>query len=331
MTIVSIVWWPNQKGRLTRGNKEAFVDAGFDVEVTDHPSRFSSLIFTPMPGVSVNLNAPLVTQFGGYGPNLKLPASGVSPKVIKTFKSSNLVTVIDPNMARELWSDGVDEKTLMIPNSTSPPIVSGEPDRPFTVFNPMGDASIKKPEDFIKTVRMVGEEEPEIEFKMVSKSDTWNNPIEWLGLDNLGVLPTQSYENMLALYSESDLIAHFSSAEICPWSIFEAFELGKPVIAKNLGLIQTVGAEHILEMIDDFNMASKEFDERWLGEYWSGEGDHFLHAETPEELADTIMELYNDKKRRLELRRKSIEWASQYGEWQPRDKGKAILEAAGIA
>ena len=266
-----------------------------------------------------------MTQFGGYGPKLKLPGSSVNPNVVKTFEFSDLVTVIDPKMSRELWNEGIEGETRIVPNALNLPAI-GNRDSEFTVFNPMGNSSIKEPGNFVEAVRLVGEEEPSIIFKTVSKGKNWSNPIDWLDLDNLEVLPLQPYDQMISLYSEADVIAHFSSAEISPWTVFEAMGAGKPLIAKELGLIQTISKKYIREVTADFGLTSRKFDEKWSDKYWSGEGDHFLHAETPEELAESILELYSDKRKRLRMANNALEWFKRFEDnWKPEDKARTIL------
>jgi len=102
-------------------------------------------------------------------------------------------------------------------------------------------------------------------------------------------------------------------------------------VVKELGLIQTINKDSIKSVVEDFGATSKNFEERWKGEYWTGEGDHFLSADDPKELAETILDLYSNKRERLRLSNNALDWINKYGEnWQPVDKGKTILEVAGL-
>jgi len=89
----------------------------------------------------------------------------------------------------EKW--GVKGETRVVPNA-SPPITLPDIDsNSFTVLCPQGDSPMKEPERLIEAIKLVGEREPDIEFIFPSKSKRWRNPIDWLELDNLRMLPNQ--------------------------------------------------------------------------------------------------------------------------------------------
>lgn len=329
--IVSIVWWQQGTGVSARGNKECFEEAGCDVEIVDAPTPLADLIFTPIPGVKYDRDVPLLTQLGGFGPNLLLPRSEPHKNVERTFEFSDAVTVLDPNMHIELRRVDIDEETLMVPNAAPfiamPDAETGD----FTVLCPQGDSPMKEPERLAEAVSIVGEREPDIKFVFPSKSGRWRNPLEWLDLDNLRVVPNQSHKNMEKLYAQADVIMPYSSAEILPTTVFEGFISGKPVIVNEIGRIQSVAREHLEKMCSDFGTASGDFHERWKGEYMSGEGEHFFKCKTPREVADAVMDLHGSDILRHRVGLRGQEWVDEYSEhWSQEDRGRKLLEAAGI-
>ena len=73
MTMVSVIWWPKADGRTWKGKTKGLLRVP---GVTSNSARtfpVTDLIFTPIPGANALIDASLVTQFGGYGPKLKLP------------------------------------------------------------------------------------------------------------------------------------------------------------------------------------------------------------------------------------------------------------------
>ncbi|GAI54367.1 unnamed protein product [marine sediment metagenome] len=99
-----------------------------------------------------------------------------------------------------------------------------------------------------------------------------------------------------------------------------------------MGKIQSVNRKYVEEMVKWFGCSSKVFNELWEDKYKSGEGDHYLHAGSAEELARLILELYADEKRRLELGNNALEWVNAYSkDWKPKDKGKKILDMGVLA
>jgi len=329
MTMVSIIWFPQARGVTARWNVECFKKADCKVEVTSRPSQVTDLIFTPVPGIKSE-GVPLVTQLGGYGTTLSLPdSSKPNPNVEKTFRFSDAVTVLDPNMYMELERWGVEGDSRIVPNASPPIALPDMESEKFTVLCPQGDSSMKEPKRLIEAIKLVGEREPDIEFVFPSKSKRWRNPIDWLELDNLRMLPYQPFENMKRLYGRTDVILPYSSAEILPTTVFEGFISGKPVIVNEIGKVQSVAKEHLEDMCNDFGMKAEEFHDKWKDKYMSG--DHFFHCETPEEVADTVMDLYRSDILRRKVGLRGQEWVSEYKKhWTLEDRGKKLLEVGGV-
>ena len=175
----------------------------------------------------------------------------------------------------------------------------------------------------MKAAEIVGREE-DIEFVIPVKSKgIYRDPVDWLEVDNLKIIPHQPYNKMLEWYGKSDIIAPFSAHEIHPQTFFEGCLAGKPVIMDSMGLIQSVHRDFLEEMEEDYGMESREFHKRWENRYHSGEGDHYLKVESSEELAELVLELYTDKKRRVELGNFALDWAKCF--WNPPDRGKRII------
>ncbi|MBA7593117.1 hypothetical protein ES703_00034 [subsurface metagenome] len=331
MTLVKIIEWQKRAGSLSRWAAECFEDAGCEVEIT-HDWRDTSgpadIIYTPVPGLE-NRGVPLVTQLEGYGGVSIMPGSKPSPKVRETFNNSAKVLLADPNIYRELKRCGIDQASIMLPNPVPNITITPRDSPKFTVFCPQGTWKIKKPERIIEAAKIVGKAEPKIRFVMpVGSKRVWREPLEWLELDNMEFLPSLPYDKMLEQYAKADIVAPFSAAEILPWTVFESFIAGKPTVVDVIGKVQSVNREYVREMVSWFGVPSRIFHERWEGKYASGEGDHYLHAGSSEELAKLILELYSDEKRRLQLGLNAQKWIDAY-DWKPKDKGKKILEIMG--
>lgn len=343
MTLVRIIDW-RRTGTSTRWAGVCFEEAGCKVELSFDEFRTAGapdLIFTPIPGLikpPKERHPPLLfTQLEGMGHDTFFQGSKASPKVEATLAYSDKILLADPNMWLGLKQAGVGDKlddTLMVPNP-APPIdititgLTSALEQRFTVFYPSGAWGIKKPERFVQVARIVGKKEPDIRFVMITGSGgAWKWPLDWLDANNIEFLPHQDHARMIQLYAEADIVCPWSAAEILPWTTAESFALGKPTIVDCLGKTQSVHRDHVKEMCDDFGMPSKEFHEKWKGRYMGGEGDHFLHAGTPEELAEIILSLYKDEDRRTELSMNAHRWVNQY--WTCKDKGKKVLEIAGL-
>jgi len=310
----------------TRWNERCFSDAGHEVEVrfdlNKNPN--ADLVFTPVPGIEVDC---LVTQFGGYGTQLCMPERGFSPLAEKSLEESDLVTILDPNMFLLMEQEGLDGETVTIPNATPPINIPPKNSTGFTVLCPTTDpyGGTKRLDRFVEGAKIVGEEEPKIEFVMPIRSRrVWRSPIDWLKVENLRILPRQPFDRMLEWYGKSDVIAPFSKAEIFPQTVLEAYVAGKPLIVDQFGLIQSVHRDFLEKMTDDFGMNSSEFYQRWKKEFGSGESDHYLKAGTSKELAELVLELYTDEKRRAELGKNAVEWVDRF--WRPRDRGERIID-----
>jgi len=305
-----------------------FSDAGHDVEVrfdlNENPS--ADLVFTPIPGIEVD--CPIVTQFGGYGTQLCMPEKGFSPLAKKSLEESDLVTILDPNMFLLMEREGLKGETVTIPNATPPINISPKNSSRFTVLCPTTDpyGGTKRLGRFVEGAKIVGEEEPKIEFVMPARSRrVWRSPIDWLKVENLRILPKQPFDRMLEWYGKSDVIAPFSKAEIFPQTVLEACVAGKPLIVDQFGLIQSVHRDFLEEMEGDYGtVSSREFHERWKNQYHSGEGDHYLHAGSAEELAELVLELYADEKRRTELGNNALKWILEF--WKLKDRGERIID-----
>lgn len=333
MLIVKILEWQKRAGPTSRWAAECFEDMGCNVVISYNwvdTSGPADLIYTPVPGLTKSKFVPMFTQFEGYGNVSLIPGSKPSPRVEKTFEESDKVAVVDPNMHMELIRCGIDQNTLMlpnpIPNVTIPPKESPQ----FTVFYPSGCWVIKKPERIIQAARLVGNEEPKIKFVMpVGSTKPWRYPLDWLEVENIEFLSPLSYEDMLKEYGKADVVIPFSAAEILPWTVYESFLAGKPTIVDVIGKVQSVHRKYAEEIVSWFGTPSRIFHEKWKDKYLSGEGDHYLHAGSAEELAQLILELYRDEKRRRELGLNAQKWVDAF-KWKPIDKGKKILEIMGL-
>lgn len=328
---VRIIEWRGRLGPTSRWAARYFKDVGCRVYVTDSQDTrgLVDLVYTPIPGLP-RPNAPtkLFTQLEGYGEAAIMPGSAPSSRIEATFENSHEVMLADPNIHVELEKNGVGGDPIMLPNPAPDVDIPPRNTPNFTVFIPMGTWDIKKPERAVQAARIVGEEEPSITFQMIiSSRRSWSCPLDWLELDNIQFRPVVPYEDMLKLYGIADVVAPFSAAEVLPWTVFEGFISGKPTIVDVAGRIQTVHREHIEEMTSWYGASSDLFHRRWKEYYGSGEGDHYLHAGSAEELAQLILELYGDEKRRLELGNRAIEWVGEYDEhWSFGDKGRKIIE-----
>jgi len=325
---ITIIWWSGDvSGETTRFNKECFEEAGHEVYLSEgNVPDFSDLVFSPMPNLNFeSIDKPVIVQFGGYGRQLVLPNQGFSDDTEKCLKEADLVTILDSNMFLELDKDGIDGDTVTIPNAAPPITIPPKNHTKFRVLCPTTDSlgGIKNLDRFVEATKIVGEEE-DIQFVIPTKSrEIYRNSVDWLEVNNLKIIPHQPHDRMLEWYGKSDIIAPFSTCEIHPQTFFEGCLAGKPLIMDEMGLIQSVGREHLAEMIPDFGMKSRKFHERWKGEYGSGEGDHYLHAGSAGELAELVLELYTDEKRRVELGKNALEWVD--GFWRPRDRGEKII------
>ena len=323
-----VLWWEGSKGPTsTRWNERCFSDAGYDVEVkfklNQNPK--ADLIFTPIPGIGPNCPVPVVTQFGGFGTQLYIPGKGFSNLATESLENSDLVILHDSNFHILMEEEGLDGKTVTVPNAVPPLSIPPKKSKNFTVLNPSGGSRLKEPGRFVEAAKIVGREESEIQFEMPIRSGRiWRAPIEWLKVENFKPLPTQPFEKMLDLYARADIVAPFSAAEIHPQTFYEACLAGKPLIEDQFGLIQSVHRDFLEEMIEDFGTESAEFHQRWKGDYESGEGNHYLKAESPEELAELVLELYADERRRAELGSEALKWINQF--WRPKDRGERIID-----
>lgn len=335
MTIsVRVIEWPNRVGPLSRWAGECFKDCGCNVEVTNDWENTGGvdLVYTPVPGLKETKDTSLVTSLEGYGAGAFMPSSdNPSPKLLETFENSDKVLLADPNLYLQLKRCGIDKPSIMLPNTAPDITITPKDTLEFRVFAPAGCWEIKKPERVIKAAKIVEKVEPDIKFVMTTGSadGVWRCPLDWLELDNMEFLPSLPYEEMLKEYSKASVVAPFSAAEILPWTVFESFLAGKPTIVDVIGKVQSVHREHIKEMVSWFGTPSNIFNERWEDTYMSGDGDHFLHASGPEELARHIIDLYRDEKKRLELGNNALEWVDAY-DWKPKDKGRKILDLVGI-
>ena len=333
MTLVRIIEWIKRTGPISRWAANCFTNAGCRVEVSNNWADIGGaidLVYTPVPGLKKAEGTPLVTQLEGYGGVSILPGSKPSPRIKETFKNSSKVLLVDPNMLIELKRCGIDQPTIMLPNPAPDVIIPLKNSPQFTVFCPQGTWKIKKPERIIEAAKIVGKEEPKIRFVMLVGSErVWGCPLDWLELDNVEFLPTLPYDKMLEQYAHADVVAPFSAAEILPWTVFEGFIAGKPVIADVLGKVQSVHRKYVEDMVSWFGTPSRLFHERWEDKYLSGEGDHYLHTDSAGGLANLVLELYGDEKRRLELGLNAQKWVDAY-DWKPRDKGKKILDLVNI-
>ncbi|GAH15378.1 unnamed protein product, partial [marine sediment metagenome] len=158
----------------------------------------------------------------------------------------------------ELRRCGINQNSIMLPNPAPNVTIPPKEHSAFTIFCPQGVWSIKHPSRIIQAARIVGEKEPSIRFVMpVGSERVWGCPLDWLEIDNIEFLPSLPYPKMLELYAMADVVAPFSAAEILPWTIFEGFIAGKPVIADILGKVQSVHIKHIEEMISWFGTPSR--------------------------------------------------------------------------
>jgi len=329
MMYVCLFWWSGSiSGNATRFNRECFEKAGHKVYLSEgNIPNFSDVVFSPMPNLNFeNIDKPVIIQFGGYGRQLVLPDQGFSDDAKECLEKAELVTILDPNMFLELDRNGIDEKTVTIPNATPPIAIPPENHSKFRVLCPTTDplGGVKSLDRFVEAARIVGEEE-DIEFVIPVKSrGIYRNSIDWLGVDNLRIIPRQPHDRMLEWYGRSDVIAPFSACEIFPQTALEAFLSGKPAIFDELGMIQSIHREYLEEIESDFGASSSEFHKKWRNEYGSGEGDHYLKAESSEELAELVLELYTDEKRRAELGNNALEWISEF--WEPGNRGERIID-----
>jgi len=290
--------------------------------------NFSDIVFSPIPNLNLeNIDNPVIVQFGGYGRQLVLPDQGFSSDAKECLEKADLVTILDPNMFLEMDRNGIDGETVTIPNATPPITIPPKNHAKFRVLCPTTDPleGMKDLGRFVEATEIVGEEE-DIEFVIPTKSrGIYRDPVDWLGVDNLKIIPHQPYDKMLEWYGKSDIIAPFSSCEIHPQTFYEGCLAGKPVIMDSMGLIQSVHRDFLEEMEEDYGTKSEKFHKRWENRYHSGEGNHYLKAESSEELAELVLELYTDEKRRAELGNNALEWISD-DFWGPGDRGKRIID-----
>jgi len=326
---ITLIWWSGDvSGETTRFNKECFEKAGHNVFLSSgNVPNFSDIVFSPIPNLNFeNIDKPLIIQFGGYGRQLVLPDQGFSGDAKKCLREADLITILDPNMFLEMDRNGIDGKTVTIPNATPPIDIPPKNHAKFRVLCPTTDSlgGIKNLDRFVEAAEIAGKEE-DIEFVIPTKSrGIYRDPVEWLGVDNLKIIPHQPYGKMLEWYGKSDVIAPFSSCEIHPQTFYEGCLAGKPVIMNSMGLIQSVHRDYLEDMTEDFGEDSMLFHEGWKGDYGSGEGDHYLKAGSSEELAELVLELYADEKRRAELGNNASEWISEF--WEPADRGRRIID-----
>jgi len=326
---ICIIWWAGASGSGTRWNRECFEGAGHDVTVSNEIPSWADLVFSPIPNLNFDsIRQPVVLQFGGYGRQLCLPGRGFSDAVEECMEKADLITVLDPNMTIEMEEWGLDSsKTVTIPNATPPITIPPKNDPKFTVLCPTADPTggFKRLDRFVEAARIVGEEEDSIRFVMPVKSrGVYRYPLKWLEVENLKILPRQPHERMLEWFGRADIITPFSKAEVFPQTMLEACVAGKPLIVDQFGLIQSVHRDFLKEMEEDYGTESENFHKRWENRYHSGEGDHYLHAGSAEELAELVQELYGDEKRRAELGNNALDWIDHF--WELSSRGKKIIE-----
>jgi len=329
---ICLIWWGGDvSGQNTRFNKECFEKAGHEIYLSEGEiPNFSDVVFSPIPNLNFeNIDKPVIIQFGGYGRQLCLPGRGFSDVVEECMEEADLVTVLDPNMTIEMeeWELNT-SKTVTIPNATPPITIPPQSDPKFTVLCPTADPTdgFKRLDRFVEAAKIVGEEEDSIRFVMPVKSrGVYRYSLEWLEVENLKILPRQPHEQMLEWFGRADIVAPFSATEIFPQTFLEGCLAGKPMILDSFGKIQSVHREHLGDMIEDFGRYnSMLFHGGWRGAYGSGEGNHYLHAGSAEELAELVLELYTDEKRRAELGNAAFEWISNF--WKPRNRGERIID-----
>jgi len=325
---IALFWWGgNISGQATRFNKECFEEAGHEVYLSEGEiPAFSDVIFSPIPSLNFeSVDKPVIIQFGGYGRQLVLPGQGFSDDAKECLREADLVTILDPNMFLEMDRNGIDGKSVTIPNATPPVTIPPKNHGKFRVLCPTTDPleGMKNLDRFAEAAEIAGEED--IEFVIPTKSrGIYRDPVDWLGVDNLRVIPHQPHDKMLEWYGKSDVIAPFSSCEIHPQTFYEGCLAGKPIIMDSMGLIQSVHRDFLEEMEEDYGTESEEFHERWKNRYHSGEGDHYLHAGSAEELAELVLELYTDEKRGAELGNNALKWILKF--WELRDRGERIID-----
>jgi len=347
---VRLLWWSSVTGDPSRGNQQAFENIGLETELVNmgfqdyHLRENADFLFTGMIYEAVNwhlqgkIGLPIIIQGGGYGPDF-LPNGKLNrffERVTEIPKS--LVTILDSKYYYEMLSSGLlfdFEKIYVIPNGV-PSYLKDFPILPkkkkkkdeFIVFNPMGTFWIKQPERFIEVVKIVNEEDLPIKFVMPMKTQfVYNCPIEWLEIPNLELLPVQSFPQMCIWYQKCDLVAVYSQAEIFPQHFFEALWFGKPLIHNNAGFIQTIDISLLNDMIEDFGVSCRDFDERWHDDYHSG--NHFVDAWKWDEkqFAEWIIHLYNEEELRSEFAKNGKEWIDRFASlWSMTDKARLLMK-----
>jgi len=318
---VAIKDWSGQTGDRQSRHKLMFEQAG--AEVVDVDNGNPHFVWTPIPGMDNDVTCPMITQLGGFGSNYLLPSTPKpSPAFEQTFINSDIVSTIDPIMYHVLDKrhEGMKVVPLPSPHKFAEGIENVD-DGKFNVLNPMGSMEFKKPEEFVEGVKIVGEENSDIHFYLVQKGKhTLQFPTEWLDLDNLTILPQMPMEELKKYYGLADVIAPWSAAETGPNTAFEGFALGLPVVTRMMGLTLTVSHEHLPDMIDDFGMGVRDFDDKWKSRYGSGDGEHYVQAETVDEFVDTILHLYNNQGKQW----KGKEWIDKW--WDLEDRGECYLD-----
>jgi len=326
---IALLWWRgNISGQATRFNKKCFEEAGHEVYLSEgNIPDFSDAVFSPMPNLNFeSIDKPVIIQFGGYGRQLVLPDRGFSDDARECLEKADLVTILDPTMFLELDKNGIDGETVTIPNATPPIVIPPENHAKFRLLCPTIDplGGMKDLDRFVEAAEIVGKEE-DIEFVIPTKSrGIYRDPVDWLGVDNLKIIPRQPHDKMLEWYGKSDVIAPLSTCEVFPQTFLEGCLAGKPIVMDSMGLIQSVHRDFLEEIAEDFGINSSEFYQKWRGEFGSGEGNHYLKAKSSEELAELVLELYTDKKKRAELGKNALEWANQF--WEPSSRGEKIIE-----
>jgi len=316
-------------GEATRFNKECFEEAGHEVYLSEgNIPGFSDIVFSPIPNLDFeSIDKPVIVQFGGYGRQLVLPDQGFSDDARECLEKADLVTILDPTIFLELDKNGIDEETVTIPNASPPIVIPPKNHAKFRVLCPTTDSlgGLKNLDRFVKAAEIVGGEE-DVQFVIPVKSrGIYRDPVDWLGVDNLKIIPHQPHDKMLEWYGKSDVIAPFSEAEVFPQTTLEAYIAGKPLIVDQFGLIQSVHRDFLKEMEEDYGtVSSREFHKRWEDRYHSGESDHYLKAESSEELAELVLELYTDEKRRIDLGNSALDWVNNF--WEPKERGKRIID-----
>lgn len=324
---VGLQWWENQSGKKVEYHEKQFKLAGFKT-VKESPWKRCDCIYSSIPGWTPNsCNVPIVQHYMGYGEGYITPEGDVGLNVVNSLEEADMKIILDPNIALTLKKTDVDKEKYrdmkVIPLSRRPETLFCEDvtsDR-FIVLNPSKDWDIKKPEKFIEAVEIVGREAPEILF--IFPSATWHaRNAEFFDndLNNLIVTARLPHHLVKMFYKMADVVTPWSFAETFSFAAMESMFYGKPTITKMTAKTFTIAEEYLDSVISDFGMNVEDFHERWKSKYFTGDGKHFIHAETPEELAENILKLYTDRKERERLGDNAKKWESNF--WTERERAE---------